>query len=792
MVIIFSKRKSIKIFLTMLIFVCYSSFSQVSGDLLGYVYDEKTNEPLIGATILLENSDIGTTTDFDGIFELNNIPPKTYNILVSYLGFKSKKLFNVIIKSKGTPIQKVYLEQLEESLDEVVITQNPFYKSKESPLSIQTFSAVEIQSYPGGDNDITKVIQSMPGISPSVGGFRNDIIIRGGAPNESVYYLDDIEIPNINHFSTQGSSGGPVGLINISFINEVTLATSSFESEYDNPLSGVLKFKQREGNSEEFRGNFRFGASEAGLTFEGPLFKKESTESKTTMIFSARRSYLKYLFKLIGLSIRPDYWDYQWKINHVIDQYNTIKILGIGSIDNFSLEAPDDFNTEQQIQIDQAPIIDQTTNTWGISWKRKFKNNPGSLITSLSSNRLNNLISRFTDNLNEEGVIFQNDSHEWETKLKIKSTNYFKDWKIKFGANIQFADYLNNTQDYINDINYYTTIDFYKYGFYSNVSKSLFEDKLDFSFGFRFDADTFSTGSDLLDNFSPRVGLSYRLSNDNRWKLNMTYGEYYKMPTYTMLGFQNNNGEFSNKDSRYTKSVHNVIGIDYNSSPSSKFSLEYFVKDYSQYPISILDGVSMANKGGDFEVFGNEDVITSGKGKSSGIEFLFQQKLSNNFYGIFSYTNFKSEFTDINSNYLPSVWDSKHLISFTGGYKFKKNWEVSTRWRFSGKTPYVPYDLNLSTQTYPEMILDYSRLGEVKLANFSLMDIRFDKKWNREKYSFNFYLDIQNFLGQKIPIPPKFGLERNELFEVILPRNLVQVDISNGSVIPSFGFIVDF
>ncbi|MDC1493156.1 TonB-dependent receptor, partial [Flavobacteriaceae bacterium] len=229
-----------------------------------------------------------------------------------------------------------------------------------------------------------------------------------------------------------------------------------------------------------------------------------------------------------------------------------------------------------------------------------------------------------------------------------------------------------------------------------------------------------------------------------------------------------------------------------NSSPSSKFSLEYFVKDYSQYPISILDGVSMANKGGDFEVFGNEDVITSGKGKSSGIEFLFQQKLSNNFYGIFSYTNFKSEFTDINSNYLPSVWDSKHLISFTGGYKLKKNWEVSTRWRFSGKTPYVPYDLNLSTQTYPEMILDYSRLGEVKLANFSLMDIRFDKKWNREKYSFNFYLDIQNFLGQKIPIPPKFGLERNELFEVILPRNLVQVDISNGSVIPSFGFIVDF
>ena len=192
------KKKSISVFLILFILVSNYCLSQVSGQLYGYVYDEKTNEPLIGATILLEDTDFGTTTDFDGNFEFDNVQPKTYNILVSFIGYKSKKLFNVIIKSKGTPVEKIYLSQLKETLEEVVITQNPFYKSKESPLSIQTFSAVEIQSYPGGNNDITKVVQSMPGISPSIGGFRNDIIIRGGAPNESVYYLDDIEIPNIN------------------------------------------------------------------------------------------------------------------------------------------------------------------------------------------------------------------------------------------------------------------------------------------------------------------------------------------------------------------------------------------------------------------------------------------------------------------------------------------------------------------------------------------------------------------------------------------------------------------
>ena len=191
------EKKSISVFLILFILVSNYCLSQVSGQLYGYVYDEKTNEPLIGATILLEDTNFGTTTDFDGNFEFDNVQPKTYNILVSFIGYKSKKLFNVIIKSKGTPVEKIYLSQLKETLEEVVITQNPFYKSKESPLSIQTFSAVEIQSYPGGNNDITKVVQSMPGISPSIGGFRNDIIIRGGAPNESV--IGKVSIASCNY-----------------------------------------------------------------------------------------------------------------------------------------------------------------------------------------------------------------------------------------------------------------------------------------------------------------------------------------------------------------------------------------------------------------------------------------------------------------------------------------------------------------------------------------------------------------------------------------------------------------
>ena len=252
------------------------------------------------------------------------------------------------------------------------------------------------------------------------------------------------------------------------------------------------------------------------------------------------------------------------------------------------------------------------------------------------------------------------------------------------------------------------------------------------------------------------------------------------------------NGEFINGSAKYTKSSHYVTGFDYSIGNAAKVSIEGFVKRYANFPISLIDGVSLANKGADFEVLGNEAVLTNGEGRTKGIEFLFQQKLTRNFYGIFSYTFFKSQFTDINGNYLPSVWDSKHLSSFSGGYKLKRNWEISSRWRFAGKTPYVPYDLDASLNNYPNMVLDYSQLGNVKLGNFSQLDIRFDKKWNKENVSINFFLEILNLLAQKIPSPTEYGLERDNYGNILTPYNLIEVDVNRESIIPSFGFSIDF
>ena len=605
-----------------------SLYAQVNTEIYGEVVDE-LGEPIAGASVFLEGTQQGTQTDFDGNYEISGVAPGSYNLIVSYLGYQAQTKYNIIVRSKGTPTYNFTLQEATQELDEVVVSNaNIITRPKETPLSTQTLSAVEIATYPGSNNDVVQVAQTLPGVSPSIGGFRNDLIIRGGAPNETVYYLDGMEIPNINHFSTQGSAGGPVGLINVSFIENVTLSTSAFNARYDNPLSGVLQFQQRNGNSRNFSGNFRVSASEAALTLEGPLFKKDGEESKTTFLASVRRSYLQFLFQAIGLPIRPDYWDYQFKVNHEINKFNTLTFLGVGSIDDFSVSPPEEFDEEQQATLDRTPFIKQRTNTMGVSWRNRFKNGKGFMLTTLSNNTLSNDFTRYTDPENEQGVIFSNDARESETKLRYELTQFFEDWKLTSGFNVQHSDYNNVTLDILNNLTFDTTIDFMKYGLFANATRSLFDNKLDVSLGFRMDDDSFTENETLLSTFSPRLSASYEFAED--WRLNGSVGRYFKLPPYTILGFRDSNNELINQNIDYTQSDHFVLGIEHYFSPSSNISLEGFYKRYEDYPVSVRDGVSLANKGGGFEVLGSEPIETVGKGRSYGAELQFQQKLSNN------------------------------------------------------------------------------------------------------------------------------------------------------------------
>jgi hypothetical protein len=781
--------------LCLLTFFCTCGLAQTTVSIYGTVVDGLTTEPLIGVTVRIANGQIGTITDLDGKYELAGITPGSYNISASYLGYETATRSNVIVQSKGNDAINFELRETQTELETVVVRANPFQTNRTTPLSLQRLSPDEIKTSPGGNNDIAKVVQSLPGIQGSVAGFRNDVIIRGGAPNENVYYLDGIEIPNINHFSTQGSAGGPVGLLNVDFIEGVELASSAFNARYDNPLSGVLQFDQRVGNRRERQTNLRVSASEAALTTEGPILKKDNTESKTSYLLSVRRSYLQFLFAAIGLPIRPDYWDYQYKINFDIDEYNTVYLTGIGGIDNFTVESDDEFEPERAAQLEQVPIIKQWTTTGGIGWKRRLKNGKGLMTTTASVNVLDNTFSRYTDNEAQTGLLLQTASRETEQKLRYDYTRFVGDWSITGGGNLTRAIYTNTTEDLLRDQQFSTDLDFVRLGLFGQANTTVLDGKLDVSLGLRMDGNTFTNGGvnqHFLETLSPRASLSYRLDPAGAWRANATVGRYFKILPYTVLGFQNAAGEFANRNTDYTSSNHVGLGLERRIAGFGKLSVEGFFKKYGNYAVSVADGISLANKGADFSILGNEDIVTTGEGRSYGVEFLYQQKLYKNFYLISALTIYRSEFTGLDGVYRPSTWDSRQLLSITGGYKAPRNWEISGRYRFVGQSPFAPTDVDASLATYPVFILDYENLGSNRLENFQQLDIRIDKKWNFQALSLNVFLEVQNVLGAVAPAPPSYGLDRNETGELVAPRSLIVIPEDEGSFLPSFGLAVDF
>lgn len=789
-----------------------------TGVLTGTVRDKKTQESLPSVSVALEGTDLGTVTDIDGKFRIENIPPKSYNIRISSIDYKEVKLFNVVITTGNAEIVQVEMERNSIELEGVVIRSNPFNKPAESPVSLQTLSAQEIKSNPGGNFDVSRVIQAFPGVggtSGSVGGYRNDLIIRGGAPNENVYYLDGIEVPTINHFATQGSAGGPTGIINTTFINEVNLYTSAFPARYDNPLSGVLQMKQREANPEQVQHNVRLSATELAYSVDGPIKK-----DKLTFLASARRSYLQLLFQLLDVPIQPSYWDFQYKIDYKINKNLTFYTLGIGAIDNFSFLTPDDLTPENVYTIKSNPTINQWSYTNGYGLKGLVKNGYWNL--TFSRNMLNNELDRFEDNQNpvESERVLKIRSQEAENKTRFVWNKYFDRWSYSAGVVAQYCqftnDYYTRVRSELRDtsgqliqpefvVQGNSSINFLRYGAFAQVAANFFKERLDVSLGLRADGNTFTDGGNNLgETLSPRLAASLLLLEN--FKFNASVARYYKIPTYTVLGFQTN-GTYVNKDAAYIQSDHLVAGFEYLPSRGTRFTLEGFYKQYDNYPVSLVDGISLANKGGNFSVLGNEPITSTGLGRSYGAEFQFQQKLIENFFAILSYTYYISEFTNAGGQYEPASWDNRHLLSFIGGYKFKRNYELGVKFRYQGGAPYTPFDPVASQLNYISIgagTPDNTQFNDARLGAFHAMDIRLDKKWNFQKWSLDVFIDVTNVYGSVQPQYPQYTFERtpdNSAFATT-DGQAVRADGSNAIpyviresdpvTIPSIGFIIAF
>lgn len=801
------------------------AFAQNTGTVIGSVKDGKTLELLAGVTVQAEGTTVGTTTDADGKYRLQ-LPVGSYNLKATFVGYAPLTKFNVVLTSGNA--QQIDFDLIEETIQleaaTVVLNRSVSVATAETPNSVQKLTTEEIKNNPGGNFDISRVLQVLPGVggtAGSVGGFRNDLVIRGGGPNENVYYLDGIEIPVINHFATQGSSGGPTGILNVSFIEDATLSSSSFNARYDNALSSVLQFKQRTGNPDRFQGNVRVSSTEVAGTVEGPITKK------TTYLASVRRSYLQLLFKAIDLPIRPNYWDFQYKVTSKLNKKTTLTAIGVGAIDEFTFAVPRESSPEKEYILRSNPSINQWNYTVGFSLQRLLEN--GFMNISASRNMFDNRLDRFEDNRtgDESARVFRSQSQEIENKLRLDVNKFLGKWEYSYGAVFQYVKYNNDFFNVLrrpvigdngsivtpgSSLSFDTAIDFFKYGAFFQATRKLVDDRLTLSGGLRTDMNSFTdTGNNPLETLSPRASVSYQLNQ--QWRVNGSLGRYYKIPIYTVLGFKERlpgfepNFAFTNRGNAYIRSDHAVLGVEFVPRTTTRITVEAFTKQYANYPVSLADGISLANQGGNFGAIGNENVTSTGTGRSRGIEFFLQQKLKGNFFGVLSYTFFNSEFTGADGVYRPSAWDTRHLVSTQLGYKFKRGWELGGKFLFQGGAPFTPFDLAASQRNYGVLgtgTLDNNNLNSQRLRAFNRFDFRVDKKWNAKRYSVNAFIDIQNLFLTQNPAFPQFTFERaedNSGFKTTDGAAL-QSDGSNGiplilrnedaTVTPALGLVVEF
>ena len=790
-----------KVILLVLIILAFNAGLYAQQAVLkGRVIEAQSNEPLPFVNVVVVGTNIGAVTDDNGNFQINGLNPGFVRVQASFIGYHTALSPEIEVKNAKVASVEILMEKRDTQLDEVKVTASPYRKTEESPVSLKTIGIAEIEKSPGANRDISKVIQSFAGVlsSPS---FRNDIIIRGGGPSESRFYLDGVEVPNINHFATQGASGGAVGILNADLIREVNYYSGAFPSNRGNALSGVFEFGQVDGNTDKLKFKGSLGASEVSATVDGPL------SEKTSFIVSARRSYLKFLFTALKLPFLPTFNDMQFKVKTRLDAKNELTFIGLGSVDvnelNLDIKNPDD---QQKYILSQLPENNQWSYTVGAVYKHFRQNSYQTVVISRS--HLNNTLTKYLENdeSSESNKILDYVSEEQENKIRFENNMRMDGFKANIGANVDFAKYTNATMQrrFYNgntlNVNYDTDLNLIKYGIFGQVSHEFLAERLTLSAGFRMDANNYSSEmNNLLKQFSPRVSASYQL--DPKWSLNLNSGRYYQLPPYTAMGYKQSDIFVNKSDLKYISVDHFIGGVEFKPATAMQFSLEGFLKNYRNYPFSVNDQISLANKGADYGVIGDEEVTSTSKGRAYGAEF--QARVSSAKYSLnMSYTLVRSEFQDGGGKYLVSAWDSKHILSMTGTAALKRNWQVGGRFRFVGGLPYTPWDLNRSSLVAAWNLqggpyLDNSKLNANRFGVFHQLDIRVDKSYYLKKTTLKFYIDIQNFYNYQSQSQDLVLREQDAAGNYLTTDNgtryvLRTVRNTSGTVLPTIGVQVEF
>ncbi|HPF00926.1 MAG TPA: TonB-dependent receptor [Bacteroidales bacterium] len=794
-----------KIFLFLLQIVLVHMALAQNGVVRGVVRDQKTNQPVPFANVVVQNSTIGSVTDFDGNFVISGLSNGFVRLQVSSVGYTTKISPEIMVTNSNETFIEIYIAENITTLSGVTVTAATFERNIESPVALQTIGISEIEKNPGGNRDISKIVQSFPGVGQTPAQ-RNDLIVRGGGANENRFFIDGIEFPNLNHFATQGASGGPASIINADFIREAKFYTGSFQVNNGNAMSSVLDMNLITPSKDKAVHRFAVGASDLALSYNGPL------SGNTGLLVSYRRSYLQFLFAAIGLPFLPTYNDYLIKTKTTLKNSDEITFFSLGAYDVSRLNLERNETEEQRYLLSYLPETNQWNYTIGATY-RHFKKN-GYINYILSRNMFRNQSFKFQDNIEVDSLRIQDySSDEIENKFRFENVFFTKGWRWLTGASAEYDRYSNSTyQKFFAGgspltLNYNSEFDFFRFAVFAQVSGKIMNNRLGVNIGLRTDANTYDDEMlNPLNQISPRLSLNYSLTE--RWFATVSAARYSQLPAYTTLGYSDNGVLVNKKNNLSAIGVnHFIAGVEFIPNDDSRATFEAFFKGYDNYPVSLRDSVSLANKGGDFGVVGDEPVVSSGKGRAYGFEFQYRQKVIDKLNMLFTYTFVRSEFSGLDGSFIPSAWDARHIINVLGSRNFKRNWTLGIKWKFSGGAPYTPYDEYTSSlvqawEAQGRPYLDYDAYNTLRFKPFHQLDVRVDKEYFFNKWSLTLYMDIQNaysFNAQSqdifIPVSDASGnyVITNPSDPAALQRyEMKRIENSSGTLLPTVGIIVEF
>jgi hypothetical protein len=784
-------------------------FAQQKCVVSGQCRDANTREPLEFVQVVLGEGAVHTATNQLGKFLLE-APMGSYALKATILGYEPFSLAEVILQPRDTVRLVIEMVPGSGAFQEVIVEAAPFKRGIDVPSSMRSLGANEIQRNPGSDNDVSKVIRTLPGVT-ATSAFRNDLIIRGGAPNENRFFLDDVEIPVINHLVTQGASGGAYSIINANQLREVEYMSAQFPANRGNALSSVFNFQLKEGNNDSLHVTARLGGTDMGIALDGPIGKR------VNYLATLRRSYRQYILKLLNFAFSPVYNDATLKVRVKINPRNTITLLGIGAIDDFKLNTEVGNNEIQRYLLENLPFSDQSNYTAGAVYKSYRRN--GFFMVTGSRSELKNSAEKYYNNdaSNVAGLLLKYNSREWSHRVRAEYTHtaeHFKwnsgvSWEDVHGEFDVFTRIFNEFGPI--EVNYFSPVGFQNYAAFTQLSKGWFNDKITATLGGRADGSTYNASlNNPLENLSGRANLSLALFKG--FALQAGIANYFQLPSMMTLSYRNSGVLDNQERTQFVESIHYTAGVKWDTPISSRLSVEGFYKRYPNYLMSLRDSISIAHVPADFGVFGNYPVSFDSKGRAYGAEFLYQQRLYKGFYGMVSYTLSWSEYLDKSNEYVASAWDARHVVSLTLGKRFGTQWEAGINWRYQSAIPYTPFNEELSAQRLVweinnAGIRDFDRLHELRGKSTSIINLRVDRIYNFTGWTLNVYVDLENvtadadsqqalILERNADIegnPTGGGIIENPAAPIEQQRySLKSIANAQGAFIPTFGFIVSW